>query len=161
MNAAINRCTVVQVFIYFCKPDKMPSLRQVLYVLVYLHRYYSLYIFQAAFGWWSLKEERGWVPEADSWFLFREVQFRAGRPAWNLCLHSLSVQTGRPYFHTQVLSKENLLQRPLAEGTTQWKPNSLLLLHASAGHIITLSQAQGVLEKTVHCLYRARELYIY
>lgn len=72
-----------------------------------------MYIFQAAFGCLSLKEECGWVPEADSWFLFGEVQFSAGWPDWNLCLHSLSGQTGRPYFHTQVLSKENLLQRPL------------------------------------------------
>lgn len=59
-------------------------------------------------------EERGWVPTADSCFLFVEVQSSAAQPDWNLCLHSLSGQTGRPYFHTQVLSKENLLQRPLA-----------------------------------------------
>lgn len=43
-----------------------------------LHHPYSVYIFQAAFGWLSLKEERGWVPEADSWFLFGEVQSSAG-----------------------------------------------------------------------------------
>lgn len=59
-------------------------------------------------------EESGRVPTADSCFLFVEVQSSAAQPDWNLCLHSLFGQTGRPYFHTQVPSKENLLQRPLA-----------------------------------------------
>lgn len=99
-----------------------------------------MFILQAAFGWLSPTEERGRLPEADSWFLLGEVQSSAGWSDWRLCLHSLSGQTGRPHFHTQVLSKENLLQRPLALGTPHWKPYILphvppVVLHASAAHL--------------------------
>ncbi|KAG7489950.1 hypothetical protein JOB18_024357 [Solea senegalensis] len=52
------------------------------------------------------------LPRLTHGFCVERSSPTAARPDCSPCLHSLSGQTGRPYFHTQVLSKENLLQRP-------------------------------------------------